>query len=251
MVPGDRPDNESSPLRTLLQGVERARKLTVFTLLALAVGIGLGWVFAEQLFEFLARPLTVELVRRGEDPRLGFTGLADPFVLYFSISLLCGVIVATPVLTGQIWLVIAPRLRRRNVLAATGFVLCATLLFLGGIAFCYLVILPLAVAYLLEIGGDFDSIITVRHFLRFTVRLMLGLGVAAELPLLSLTAARFGLVTPAMLLKGLPYALIGAFILGAWLSPPDLLSQFLVAAPLLVLYLVGVGAAALATRRRP
>lgn len=245
----DEPDAES-PLRSLLAGLERARKLTLWTLAALAAGTVLGWARAESLFRFLARPLTDELLRQGRDPRLGFTGLADPFVLYFTIALVLGIIVATPVLTAQVWLILAPRVRRRRVIAATAFVLTATGLFLGGLTFCYVVMLPLAVRYLLQLGGSFETAITVRDFLSFTLRLMLGLGLAAELPLLTLTASRFGLVTAGTLLRWFPYAVLGAFVVGAWLSPPDLLSQFLVAVPLLGLYLVGVAVAAVAGKRR-
>lgn len=242
------PDEPNPPLRALLAGIERARKLTFLTLAALALGTALGWVKAREVFEILARPLTDELMRRGQDPRLGFTGLADPFVLYFTVSLLCGLVVATPVLVTQLWIVIAPRVRRRSALAAVLFVLSTSSLFVSGLAFCYVVLLPVAVRYLLGVGGDFETAITVRDFLAFAVRLMVALGAAAQLPLITFVAARFGLVTARTLLRWIPYAAIGAFVLGAWLSPPDVLSQFLVALPLLGLYLLGIGVAALAAR---
>lgn len=239
-----------SPLRALLAGIERARKLTVWTLVALALGTLAGWTWAQPLFRFLARPLTDELLRRGQDPRLGFTGLADPFILYFTISLVFGFVVASPVFMGQLWVILAPRVGRRRILAATAFIVSATLLFFAGLTFCYVLMLPLAVRYLLGIGAEFETAITVRDFLGFTLRLLLGLGLAAELPLVTLTAARFGLVTAGTLLRWFPYAIIAAFVLGAWLSPPDVLSQFLVAMPLLGLYLLGIAVAAVAARNR-
>lgn len=247
--PDDEPGTET-PLRRLLAGLERARKLTLLTLAALAVGTAAGWSIAPWAFDFLARPLTDELMARGHDPRLGFTNLTDPFILYFTISLMCGLLVALPMMLSQLWLVIAPRVRRRSALSAIAFVTLATLLFVGGATFCYRVMLPLAVTYLVGVGDDFQTAITVRDFLRFTIRLMVGLGIAAELPLLTFTAARFGLVTASTLLRWFPYATIGAFVVGAWLSPPDILSQLLVAFPMMGLYLVGVGFAALAGRGR-
>lgn len=241
---------DEPPIRALLAGVERARKLTLWTLIALAAGTAVGWARAPRLFDLLAQPVTRELLAQGRDPRLGYTGLTDPFILYFTISLMCGVLVALPAFASQIWLIVASRVRRRSAFAAVFFVLVATALFLGGVLFCYSVMLPVAVNYLIGVGSEFESAITVRDFLRFTVRLMVALGVAFELPLLTFTAARVGLVSARTLLRWFPYATIVAFVVGAWLSPPDILSQLLVAFPMLGLYLIGVAFAALAGRRR-
>lgn len=241
-------DDSESPLALLIAGVERARKLTVWSLLALAIGTAVCWSWKQEIYDLLARPLTRALAARGQDERLVFTRLTDPFILYFTVSLFGGLIIASPVLLGQLFLIVAPRMRRRRALAIVAFVLTATTLFLAGMAFCYLVLIPFAVSYLLEIGADFESAITVRDFLRFTVRLMLALGVAAQLPLVSFSAARLGLVSARTLWRWFPYAVLAAFVLAAWLTPPDVLSQVLVAAPLLVLYLLGVAVAALAER---
>ena len=238
------------PLATLLEGIERARKHTVWTLVALAVGTSLCWNRAGAIYAFLARPLTDALVARGQDPRLVYTGLTDPFILYFSVSLFGGLVLALPVLLAQLFVVLAPRLRARRLLAAVAFVGSATGLFLAGLVFGYEVLLPFVVAYLLKVGSAFQHAVTVRDFLRFAVRLLLALGVAAELPLVAFAAARLGVVNARQMLRVLPYAVVAAFILGAWLTPPDVLSQVLVAVPLLALYLIGIGVAALAGRGR-
>lgn len=239
---------DQSPIRLLIDGIERARKHTVWSLLALAIGTAVCWTWSRELYALLARPITRELAAHGQDERLIFTRLTDPFILYFTVSLFGGMIIASPVLLGQLFVVVAPRLGRHRALAALGFVLAATLLFLSGIAFCYWILVPFAVAYLLEIGSGFEAAITVREFLRFTVRLMLALGVAAQLPLLSFSAARIGLVTARTLWRWFPYAILAIFVVAALLTPPDVLSQLLVAGPLLVLYLLGVLVAALAAR---
>lgn len=244
----DDDDEEPSPLRALIDGVERARRLTLLTLLTLVVGTAACWSMSRDIYRLLALPLTRELAARGQDPRLAFTGLADPFILYFSVSLFGGLIIAGPVLAGQVFVALSSRLGRRRVLSAAAFICTASLLFLAGAAFCYFVLIPFAVAYLLDIGGEFETAITVRDFLSFTIRLMLALGMAAELPLLVFTAARFGLVGPRMLWKGLPYATVGAFIIGAWLTPPDVISQLLLAGPLLALYLLSILLAGIASR---
>ncbi len=239
---------DASPLLVLLAGIERARKHTLWSLLTLIVGTGVGWVYSDRLYQILALPVTRELEIRGQDPRLVFTGLTDPFILYFSVSLFTGVVLASPLLLAQLFIIVGHRIQRRRVLAMLGFVVSATTLFLSGIAFCYFVLLPFAVAYLLEVGSGFEHAITVRDFLTFAVRLMLALGIAAQLPLVSFTAARVGLVNARTLLRWFPYAVLAIFVAAAWLTPPDVLSQVLVAVPLLGLYLLGVAVAALAGR---
>ena len=241
------PDDDS-PLRTLLAGLDRARKLTVWSLLALAIGASLSWNWSSEIFQFLARPLTDALAVRGQDPRLTFTGLTDPFVLYFTVSLSTGLAFAIPPLALQLYVVVAPRVRLRSALAIAGFVLTACALFLAGLSFAYFILIPFAVSYLLDVGEEFAHAITVRDFLRFTVRLLLAMGLGAQLPLIILSASRVGLVNARGLLRWFPYAVLIAFVLAAMLTPPDGMSQFLVAVPLLVLYLVGVVVAAIAGR---
>ncbi len=243
------PDTEDdSPLRTLLAGVDRARKLTVWSLLALAIGTSLSWNWSRQIFELLALPLTDELAARGQDPRLAFTGLTDPFVLYFTLSLTSGLVCAIPALALQLYVIVAPRIRLRSAVTIAAFVLTASVLFLAGLSFGYFILIPFAVSYLLDVGKDFAHAITIRDFLRFTIRLLLAMGIGAQLPLIILSAARMGLVNAKGLLRWFPYAALLAFVLAAMLTPPDGMSQFLVAIPLLVLYLVGVVVAAIAGR---
>lgn len=240
--------NDESPLRTLLAGFERARKLTVWTLLALLAGTAVSWTYAREIYGFLALPLTRELALRGQDSRLVFTGLSDPFILYFTLSLLGGVVVATPILSAQLYVIIATRIRARSSIAIAAFAIAGTTLFFGGMAFCYFILLPFAIAYLLDIAAGFETAITVRDFLRFSTRLLLAMGLGAQLPLVSLVAARVGLVTARTLWGWMPYATVGSFILSAWITPPDGMSQLLVAIPLLVLYLIGIGLAAIVGR---
>ena len=243
-------DTDEPPLRAILAGLERARKLVGLTLLALVIGTAVGWAYAGEMYRLLALPLPRELAARGQDALLTFTRLTDPFVLYFTVSLFAGLLAAMPVLAIQVYMVIAPRVRRLTAVAAVAFVVAFCGLFVAGAAFSYFVLIPFAVAYLLDVGSDFAQAVTVRDFLKFVVRLIVALGVAAQLPLVSLTAARIGLVNAAMLWRWFPYAIVLTFVMAAWLTPPDGMSQLLVAVPLLFLYLVGVGVAALAGRGR-
>jgi sec-independent protein translocase protein TatC len=239
---------EPTPLRRLLEGIERARRLAALTVLIFLAGTGASWVFAQRAFDLLALPLTRELAARGQDPRLVFTGLTDPFILYFSVSLLGGLLIASPLIAAMLFVSLGGYFGRRSILQAATFIVTANLLGAAGMAFAYFVLIPFAVGYLLEVGSDFETAVTVREFLKFTLRLMIALGFAAQLPLASFAAARMGLVTGGMMWRMFRYAVLVAFLLAAWLTPPDVISQLLVAGPLIALYLVGVVVATLASR---
>jgi len=246
----DDPAEEPTPLRKLLAGIERARRLATLTLVFFVAGTGVSWLLSQRAFDLLALPLTRELAARGQDPRLVFTGLTDPFILYFSVSLFGGLLIASPLIAAMIFVALSGHLRGTTLGRAVAFIVTGNLLGAAGLAFAYFVLIPFAVAYLLDVGAAFETAVTVREFLKFTLRLMVAMAAAAQLPLVSFTAARFGLVTGWTMWRMLRYAVLMAFLLGAWLTPPDVISQMLVAGPLIVLYLVGVLVAALASRGR-
>ena len=250
MVAASETLEERTPLEIAIDAVDRARRGIGWILLALVVGTALCWTFADRVFAWLALPLTDELTSRGEDERLVFTHLTDTFVLYFTVSISGGFLAALPVIVVRLVRELAPRLGAARLLLGLAVSIAAIALFVLGVMFGHLVLLPFAVAYLLDVGEQFQQAITVREYLRFGLRLLLALGAAAELPLVAACAARIGLVRARTLWHWFPYSVLASFILGAWLTPPDGLSQLLVAVPLIVLYLIGVLVAAIAQPRR-
>ena len=216
---------------------------------ALLLGTASGWSVADQVFNFLAAPLTTALANAARDPRLTFTSLSDPFIIYFSVSMLLGLLLALPVIMSLFWRVVAPLGLGRGAAKAIVFVFASSVLFLVGLAFGYWVLLPFVVRYLLRVAEEFRYAVTIREYLRFALRMLIAMGISAQLPLMSFVLARFGLVTARRLLRWLPYAVLVAFVLAAVITPPDGISQLLVAIPMLVLYLLGVVVAALATPR--
>jgi len=244
--------SSDSPIRwdSVIDGINRVRRGLIWVVLTLLLGTGASWAVADRVFRFVSAPLTEALAEAGRDDRLVFTHLTDPFVIYFSVALLCGLLLALPVLMALFWRLIAPLGLGRGFLKALLFVLCSTLLFVAGLAFGYGVLLPFVVRYLLAVAENFQYAVTVREYLRFALRMLLAMGISAQLPLVSFVLARFGLVTAKQLLRWLPYAVLVSFILAAVITPPDGISQVLVAVPMLVLYLVGVLVAVFAAPRR-
>ncbi len=206
---------------------------------ALLLGTILGWGVSDRVFNFLALPLTRALADAGRDPRLMFTHLSDPFVIYFSVAMLFGLLLALPVVMSLVWRVIAPFGLGGGTAKAVAFVISSTTLFLLGLAFGYWVLLPFVVRYLLGVAEQFQYAVTIREYLRFALRMLIAMGVSAQLPLVSFVLARFGLVTGGRMIRWLPYAVLAAFVLAALITPPDGISQVLVAVPMLLLYLLG------------
>jgi sec-independent protein translocase protein TatC len=235
---------------SVIDRIDEVRRRLVWVVVTLLAGTAAAWGIADRAFAFLAAPLTAALAEAGRDQRLVFTRLTDPFIIYFSVALLGGLLITVPVLMALVWRMMVPLGLGRGMLKAAAFVISSTLLFAAGLAFGYWVLLPFAVRYLLQVAQDFEYAVTIREYLRFALRMLLAMGVSAQLPLLSFVAARFGLVSARRMLRWLPYAVLVIFVIAAVVTPPDGASQVLVAVPMLALYLLGVLVAAITTRRR-
>ena len=123
------------PWRDVIERLDRLRRSLVWVVITLLGGTAAGWAVADRLFAFFSQPLTIALQEAGRDPRLVFTNLSDPFVIYFSISMLGGAVLALPVLMSVFWRLVAPLGLGRSLTKAAAFVVCSTALFILGLAF--------------------------------------------------------------------------------------------------------------------
>lgn len=238
---------EPPPWVGFLDRLETLRRRLLWSLLGVVAGTLICWAFREPLFDLLARPVTNALVERGEDPRLAFTGLTDPFIVYLSVSMLGGALLGTPLLAAQLWWTLVPSERR--ALTTVAFMLAAAVLFAAGVAFGHQILLPFVVGYLIDVAVRMRQVVTAREYMSFVLRLLLALGVTAELPLISMALARIGVVTARRMWRWFPYAVLVAFVLAALITPPDGISQVMVAVPVIALYLLSIAVAAVAARR--
>jgi sec-independent protein translocase protein TatC len=244
---GERPVDEL-PRMTLLEHLEELRRRLIVALAALAGGFLACWAFAPRIFEFLARPIYRHLPA---GTKLAYLGVTDPFMLYVKVAALAGAFLAAPVVLYQLWRFVAPGLYRREKSYAAPFVVSGSLLFLAGGAFAYYVAFPFAVEFLLRMGADFQPVITVERYLRFLMTIILGLGLMFELPMAILLLAQLGVVTPRGLLRNFRWAVLVIFVVAAIITPTsDIVNLLLFAVPAMLLYLLGIGAAALVVRRR-
>lgn len=225
---------------SLLEHLEELRKRLVWSILSLAVAFVPCWIYVREIFAFLQVPIR----QLRPDEKLVFTGLADPFLLYFKVAVLAGLFLAAPFILYQLWGFIAPGLYRRERLYLAPFLLFGSLFFLGGGAFAYYVAFPLAADFLLKMGEGFEMMLTVERYFSFLLTMILGLGMMFELPIIILVLAALGVVTPGFLLRHFRWAVLIIFVVSAIITPtPDIVNLCVFAVPALLLYLLGIGAA--------
>ncbi len=234
---------------TILEHLEELRKRIMWSIVAVIVGFLVCWYWAQPLFAWMALPIT-QFLPAGE--KLAFTGLVDPFMLYMKVALLAGVFVASPVILWQFWLFVSPALYRHERSIVVPFVVLTTVFFLSGGYFGYKIAFPMVVKFLLSVGQDFRQVITINEYFSMASKVILGLGLVFELPVLIMVLARFGIVTAKFLLKYFRFAVLIIFIIAAIITPtPDIPTQCVFALPMIGLYLLGVLVAWIFGKKKP
>jgi sec-independent protein translocase protein TatC len=222
---------------TFLEHLEELRKRIIITLIALIVAFIACWSFAPAIYDLIQQPI-IQLLPEGE--KLAYTRVTAPFFLYMKVAFLAAIFLAAPVILLQVWSFISPGLYPRERRYAVPFILFATGFFLLGGWFGYAVVLPLACGFFVEMGRQFQQVITADDYLAFASKLILGMGLVFETPVLILFFSKLGLVTPRFLLKNFKYAVLAIFVVAAIITPPDVVTQAVLAVPIIVLYLFGV-----------
>ncbi len=234
---------------TILEHLEELRKRIMWSIAAVIGGFLLCWYWAPKIFAWMAVPIT-QFLPAGE--KLAFTGLVDPFMLYMKVALLAGIFVASPVVLWQFWLFVSPALYRHERSIAVPFVILTTIFFMSGGYFGYKIAFPMVVKFLLSVGQDFRQVITINEYFSMASKVILGLGLVFELPVLIMVLARFGIVTAKFLLKYFRFAVLIIFIVAAIITPtPDIPTQCVFALPMIGLYLLGVLVAWIFGKKRP
>ncbi|MEE8311625.1 MAG: twin-arginine translocase subunit TatC [Candidatus Binatia bacterium] len=228
----------TSHLAELRQRLSRA-------LIGIVVAFAFCYPNSPAIFAFLLAPLYEATGGDSTAVTLIGTGVAEAFFTRLKVSFLAALFVALPVILYQVWMFVVPGLRSMEARYARGFVLVGSLFFLGGAWFCYEVVFAFGFPFFLEeyrrIGVD--PTIRISEYLSFSSRLLLAFGITFELPVVTFFLARIGLVTHTTLINYGRYAFLATFVLAAILTPPDVVSQILMAGPLLLLYGLSIGVA--------
>jgi sec-independent protein translocase protein TatC len=238
-------ENEKQPF---LSHLEELRKRLIHCAIAAGIGFIISYFFSEKLFTILISPLRERLP---DGDRLIFTNLPEMFLTYIKTALIAGILLASPVIFYQIWMFIAPGLYQNEKRYIIPFVLFSTILFVGGAFFGYFIVFPFGFQFFLGYANEYiQALPSVKQYFSFSTKLLFAFGIVFELPVVIFFLSRMGLVTVAFLRKNRKYAILLTFALAAVLTPPDVITQFMMAVPLLLLYELGIFIAMMAGKKK-
>lgn len=237
------PDNveESSSMSFMSHLVELRDRLLRIVLSVLFIFLCLFY-WANDIYTYLAEPLTQHMP---EGSKMIAIDVASPFLTPFKLVLMLSVFLAMPFILYQIWGFIAPGLYKHEKRLAGPLLASSIVLFYCGMLFAYYVVFPLVFGFFTSVGPEIVSISTdIGRYLDFVLSLFLGFGIAFEVPIATILLVAMGMTTPKKLAEKRPYVIVAAFVIGMLLTPPDVISQVLLAFPMWLLFEGGVLASA-------
>jgi sec-independent protein translocase protein TatC len=223
---------------TLLSHLIELRDRVLRMFLAVLVVFLILFPFANRIYTFLATPLMVHLP---EGTSMIAIEVAAPFLIPFKLVLLLAVVLAIPYILYQLWAFVAPGLYKHEQKLAMPLVVSSTLLFYLGMAFAYFVVFPLIFAFFTATAPEGVAVMTdISRYLDFVIMLFIAFGIAFEVPIATILLVSMGATTPEKLASKRPYVIVGTFVIGMILTPPDIISQTLLALPMWILFEIGL-----------
>ena len=234
----------------LLDHLIELRSRLLWSFLALAIAFGISLYFARPIFGFLVQPLLAS-----GQTKLIYTAIFEAFFVEIKVAFFAASFFSFPVFATQLWRFVAPGLYSKEKRAFLPFLLATPVLFIIGASMAYFMAIPVALEYLLGLGGSVGGVEQqalpgVDNYLNFVMKFIFGFGISFLLPVLLMLLERAGIVTLEQLKSARRYAIVGAFAIAAVLTPPDVVSQLLLAIPLCILYELALIAIWFIRRRR-
>src|SRR4030043_376567 len=224
-------DEKKAPLTSHLQEL---RKRLILSFIAVGLGFALCYALSDSLFSILAAPL---LKVMPEGSSLIFTSVAEAFFTYMKVAFIAGLILASPFVLYQIWAFVAPGLYRHEKKYVVPFISLGSFFLALGILFGYFVAIPVGFKFLLGYATDFiKPMPSMKEYLSFSIKFLLAFGLVFEFPVVLVLLARIGVIDAKTLARQRKYAILLIFIFAAVMTPPDIISQVLMALPLMGLY---------------
>jgi sec-independent protein translocase protein TatC len=228
-------DADASPFLSHL--IELRDRLLKAILSILLVFLPLSF-YANQIYSFLAEPLLKHLP---ENSTMIAIDVASPFLTPFKLALVVSVFLAVPIILYQFWAFVAPGLYKKERRLILPLLVASTFLFYLGVAFAYFVVFPLVFGFLTTTAPVGVSVMTdISKYLDFILTMFFAFGVCFEVPIFTIVLVWTGFVSPAELADKRPYVIVGAFVIGMLLTPPDAISQTLLAVPMWLLFEIGL-----------
>ena len=225
--------------QSFVSHLKELRSRIMKTLLCVLVVLLALMPFSNELYLWLAEPLLYHMAETGAT--MIATEVASPFLAPFKLSLFVAVFISIPYIFYQAWAFVAPGLYQNEQQLALPVLVSSTLLFYFGIAFAYYVVFPLMFGFFTAIAPQGVTVMTdISKYLDFVLKLFFAFGAAFEVPVVTYLAVRSGVTTRANLAAKRPYVIVASFVLGMLLTPPDVISQILLAVPVWLLFEVGL-----------
>ena len=229
---------ESDREQTFLEHLVELRSRLIKACLAILVVLTCLLPFSRKLYNLLASPMLAQLP---DGSSMIAIDVASPFLAPFKLALLLSVIISIPMVLYQLWAFVAPALFRHEKRLARPLLFSSVLLFYLGCAFAYFVVFPLVFGFMTRVAPEGVSVMTdISKYLDFVITLFLAFGITFEVPIATIILVATGLVTTDKLAQARPYVIVGAFAIGMLLTPPDVISQTLLALPMWILYELGI-----------
>lgn len=217
--------------------VELRKRLLYAVLLVLVIFAGLFY-FSDVIYEWIADPLT-KLLPKGTS--MIATDVTSPFFAPFKLTLFASVVISMPFILHQAWAFISPGLYQHEKRLAIPLLFTSVILFYGGLSFAYFVVFPLVFGFFTSVGPSNVAVMTdISSYLNFVMKLFLAFGVVFEIPVATMLIIRAGITDRKTLAQKRPYVIVGCFVVGMLLTPPDLVSQSLLALPMWLLFESGL-----------
>ena len=221
---------------SFLEHLEELRWRLIYAIIGIVIGTIAAWIFIDQLVNFI-------LLKPARDANATLQNL-KPFgqiFLYVQVAIVAGVVVSIPNIFYQFWRFIAPALKKSEKKYIFSIVIFSSVCFLSGIVFAYYIMLPLALKFVADFGSEnIINNFAINEYMTIIISLMLGSALIFELPMLSFFLTKLGVLTPTFMRKYRKYALVIILIFAAFLTPPDPVSQLILAIPLVLLYEISI-----------
>ncbi len=228
----DKKEDEMS----FLDHLEELRWRLIYAIIGIIIGTIISWIFIDQLVNFI-------LLKPARDAGAELQNL-KPFgqiFLFVQVAIVAGIVLSIPNTFYQLWKFISPALKNAEKKYAFSIVFFSTVCFLSGLVFAYFILLPLAMSFVTEFGAEeIKNNFAINEYLNIVISLMLGSSFVFELPMLSFFLTKLGILTPRIMKKYRRYALIIILFFAAFLTPPDPVSQLILAVPLVLLYEISI-----------
>ena len=224
-----------------LDHLEELRGRIIKSLIFIILTSIVAYFFSERLINFVSRPI----------PELYFMSPTEAFATRIKLSLIAGIIVSVPVIFYHLWQFVVPGLFEREIKLVIPVVLASTIFFLIGATFCFLLVLPVSIKFLLGFGTEkLKPMIKIGDYVSFVSYLILAFGAVFELPVIAYFLGKLGIITPQTLKRGRRYAIVGMLVLSSVITPPDMFSQLMLTGPLYFLYEVSIVVVRIVQRKK-